>query len=56
MNKTAKSSFTFGMFLVITGITGHFFDWEQAQIIILLGLVFEFFAAMVYIWGKLKQK
>jgi len=56
MNKTVKSAFTFGIFLVIIGIIGHFFAWEQAQIIILLGLVFEFFAAMLFIWGKLKQK
>ncbi len=54
MDKTVKSSFTFGILLVIVGIIGHYFGWSQAPILIILGLVFESFAALVYIWKKLR--
>ncbi len=55
MDKTVKSSFSFGILLVTVGIIGHFFDWGRAPIIILLGLVFESYAAMLYIWKKMKK-
>ncbi len=56
MNKTAQNSFTFGIFLVGLGLIGHYLGWQQAQIIIILGIVFESFAAMVFIWNKMKGK
>ena len=55
MDKTVKSSFTFGIVLVTVGIIGHYFGWDRAPIIILLGLVFESYAAMVFIWKKMKK-
>ena len=54
MDKTVKSSFTFGVLLVTVGIIGHYFKWSQAPVIIILGLLFELYAALIYIWKKLK--
>jgi len=54
MKKVVQSSFTFGIMLVTVGLIGHFLAWKQANIIILLGIVFEMFAALIFIWNKLK--
>jgi len=56
MDKTIKSTFTFGIFLVTIGLIGHFFNWGQASIIILLGILFEMYAALLFIWKKIKNK
>ncbi len=55
MNKTVKSTFTFGIFLLIIGIVGQFFKWSQANTIIALGILFELFATLVFIWNKIKE-
>ena len=47
--------FTFGLFLVVVGAIGKFFDWNQANVIMASGLLFELLAAMLYIWNKLKR-
>ncbi len=54
MDKKVKASFTFGILLVTVGIIGHYFKWNQAPVVIILGLVFESYAALLYIWKKLK--
>lgn len=48
--------FTFGLFLVAVGLIGNFFDWDQANLVLALGLLFELLAAMLYIWKKAKKK
>ena len=48
--------FTFGLFLVAIGAIGQFFDWDQANILLALGLLFELLAAMMYIWKKVRPK
>ena len=48
--------FTFGLFLVAVGAIGKFFDWNQANIIMALGLLFELLSAILYIWNKLRPK
>ena len=55
MTRTAQF-FTFGLFLVVVGAIGKFFDWDQANVIMALGLLFESIAAMLYTWNKLKSK
>lgn len=55
MDKTIKSTFTFGILLVTVGLIGHYFDWSQASIIILLGMLFEMYAALLFIWKKIKE-
>ena len=53
--KTVKSTFTFGLFLITLGIIGKFFKWGQADTIIALGIVFELYATLVFIWNKIKE-
>lgn len=46
--------FTFGLFLVVVGAIGKIFKWNQANIILALGLLFELLAAMLYTYNKVK--
>ena len=55
MNKTAKSAFTFGIFLLLIGIVGQFFKWSQSNILMAMGILFELFATLVFIWNKIKE-
>lgn len=48
--------FTFGLFLVAVGVIGNILDWNQSNIVLALGLLFELLAAMLYIWKKLRPK
>lgn len=50
------SIFTFGVFLLIAGAISKLFDWEQANMIIAIGLLFELLAALLYIWNKIKNQ
>ena len=54
--KLFRSALSFGVVLVMIGIILHFQGNSQSVIVILTGLVFEFFAAMIYIWDKIKKK
>ena len=56
MNTNIRSIFTFGILLVSIGLIGHYFDWSQAKIFLLLGLVFEMLAALLFIWQKIKKQ
>lgn len=53
-NKTI-SIFTFGLFLIIAGALSKIIDWEQANLIMAIGLLFELLAALIYIWNKVKK-
>ncbi len=54
-NKTVQSTFTFGVFLLVIGIVGKLLQWHQADVIIALGIVFELFATLVFIWNKIQN-
>ena len=55
ITKTVSSAFTYGLFLLILGIVGKFLKWKQADIIMAVGLIFELFAILVFIWNKIQQ-
>ena len=55
MNNTIKSTFSFGILLVTIGLIGYYLKWSQANIIILLGMLFEMYAALLFIWNKIKE-
>ncbi len=55
MNKTVNATFTFGLFLLVLGIVGKFLKWSQADMLIALGILFELFATLVFIWNKIKE-
>lgn len=55
ITKTVSSAFTYGLFLLVLGIVGKFLKWKQADIIMAVGLLFELFAILVYIWNKIQQ-
>jgi hypothetical protein len=56
MDKKVFSFFTFGFFLILIGIVGKFAGWEQANVIMALGLVFETLAVLIIAWKKIKNK
>lgn len=55
MNKTVNSAFTFGVFLLLLGFAGKLLKWQQADIILAMGVLFELFATLVFIWNKIKE-
>lgn len=55
MNKTVNSAFTFGIFLLLLGVVGKFLKWQQADILLAMGILFELFATLVFIWNKIKE-
>lgn len=55
ITKTVSSAFTYGLFLLVLGIVGKFLKWKQADLIMAVGLVFELFAILVFIWNKIQQ-
>lgn len=55
ISKKVISIFTFGIFLLIIGAISKFFKWEQANVIIATGLLFELLATLLFIWNKIKK-
>jgi len=55
MQKQIIPLFSFGIFLVIVGFIGKMTDWNQADLILSIGLLFELLAAMIFIWQKIKR-
>jgi uncharacterized membrane protein len=55
ITKRLISIVTFGFFLIVVGAVGSFFKWEQANLVMAIGLVFELYAILVYIWNKMKR-
>jgi len=49
------SIFTFGIFLLVAGAISKLFDWEQANMVIAIGLLFELLAALLFSWNKIKK-
>ncbi|NLP56946.1 gliding motility protein GldL [Lutibacter sp. B1] len=55
ITKKIISFFTFGIFLLLIGGISKLFNWSQSNLIMAIGLVFELLAALLFIWGKLKN-
>lgn len=55
ISKKVISIFTFGVFLIITGVILKLTNNPQANLIMSIGLVFELLAALLFIWNKLKK-
>ncbi len=55
MNKTVNSAFTFGIFLLLVGFVGKLLKWQQADILLAMGILFELFATLIFIWNKIKE-
>ena len=55
ISKKVISFFTFGIFLIIVGAISKLFDWEQANLLIAVGLLFELLAALLFSWNKIKK-
>jgi len=56
IDKKIISVFTFGFLLILIGVIGRFINWEQSQIILAVGLVFETVAVLMFAWKKIKNK
>ena len=50
-----NSALTFGVFLIIVGLVGRFFSWGQANVIFIMGVLFELFAVAIYLYRKFKK-
>ena len=55
-NDIINSAFTFGVFLIVVGIAGRFFDWNQANVIFIMGIAFEIFALVLFLYKKNKNR
>lgn len=55
ISKKVISIFTFGIFLLIVGAISKMFNWEQANMMMATGLLFELLAALLFIWNKIKK-
>ena len=55
ITKKVISFFTFGLFLIIVGAISKLFNWQQANILMAIGLLFELLASLIFIWNKLKK-
>ena len=56
LSKKVISIFSFGFFLIIIGAIGKIFKWNQASVILAIGLVFETLAVLIFAWNKIKKK
>ncbi|MCF6222582.1 MAG: hypothetical protein L3J34_02515 [Flavobacteriaceae bacterium] len=54
MNKKVISFFSFGFLLIVIGAIGKIFKWNQANVILATGLVFETVAVLLFAWIKIK--
>ncbi|MEN8185914.1 MAG: hypothetical protein ABFR05_02160 [Bacteroidota bacterium] len=55
MDKKILSFFTFGLLLIVIGAIGKLLKWNQANIILALGLVFETLAILMIAWNKIRK-
>lgn len=55
ITKKIISFFTFGLFLIVVGAISKLFDWEQSNLIIAIGLLFELLAGLFFVWNKIKK-
>lgn len=55
MTKRIISIFTFGVFLILVGALAKVMKWPQANLLLAIGLIFELFAALLFIWKKIKK-
>ncbi len=55
ITKKVISFFTFGIFLLLAGVISKLFNWSQSNLVIAIGLVFELFAVVLFIWEKVRK-
>ncbi len=55
MKKQIIPFFSFGIVLVIVGAIGKIMDWNQSNLIMAIGLMFELLTALLFIWQKIKK-
>lgn len=55
MNKKVIYFFSFGFFLIIIGAIGKIAKWEQATVILAMGLIFEAIAILLFAWNRIKK-
>jgi hypothetical protein len=54
-SKKIISIFTFGVFLLIAGAILKIAKNPQANLIMAIGMLFELFAGLLFIWNKIKK-
>lgn len=54
-NDILNSAFTFGIFLILVGIISKFFNFSQANTLFWMGVAFEVFALIIFLYRKLKK-
>jgi len=55
MDKKIISFFSFGFLLLVIGLIGKILKWNQANIILATGLVFETVAVLLFAWKKITK-
>ncbi len=55
ISKKVISYFSFGVFLLIVGVILMILKKPQANSVMTIGLVFELFAVLLFIWDKIKK-
>lgn len=55
ISKKVISFFTFGVFLIIAGAILKIAKNPQGSLVMAIGLLFELFATLLFIWNKLKK-
>jgi hypothetical protein len=55
ISKKVTSFFTFGLFLIVAGAILTITKNPQANLVIAIGLLFELFAGLLFIWNKIKK-
>ncbi|MFD1315453.1 hypothetical protein [Namhaeicola litoreus] len=53
--KLIFSFLSYGVFLIIIGLLGYFFEWRNATIFLGLGFVFELMALILFAWKKVRK-
>ncbi len=50
------SAFTFGILLLVLGIIGRFLNWQQANTLFIMGVLFEIAALLLFFYDKKNNK
>ena len=56
MSNRVLSFFSFGILLILIGAIGTFFEWEQAMLLIGMGLTMESLALIIFAWNRIKKR
>ncbi len=50
------SAFTFGILLLVLGIIGRFLNWQQANTLFIMGVLFEIAALLLSLYDRKNNK